>query len=216
MWSYSSYCQSNVYTWWLKSASYIVQHHSYSKWYSCWRFFSSHLYAWLHWNPTQDKEKRLPHAPNNNTVTHLPFMELTSSLVVLQPSCTYKTLPVSVYFAWFRASRLIKHLQHNQQPRVQNGGEELCCGSRQILIKPLCYVFATERTTLPVTMTTNRNFPSYTSPKCFSAQIPSSPLLPANPPKFLPAALFRASPGVGGIHFDWFSCRQAERDQSHD
>lgn len=79
-------------------------------------FFSSHLYAWLHWNPTQDKEKRLPHAPHNNTVTHPSFMKLISTLVVLQPSCTYKTLPVSLYFIWFRASRIIKHLQHNQHP----------------------------------------------------------------------------------------------------
>ncbi len=96
-------------------------------------FLISHLYAWLHWNPTHRKKKRLPHAPHNNSVTHLPFMKPASTLIVLQPSFTYETVPVSlqlcwsVHFMWFRASRIIKHLQHNQCSHVQNGGGELCC-----------------------------------------------------------------------------------------
>lgn len=150
--------------------------------------FFSHLYAWLHCNPTQNKEKRLPHAPHNNSMTHLPFMKPISTLIVLQPSYTYKTLPVSlqlcwsVYFIWFRASRIVKHLQHNQHSHVQNGGGELCCEEP---LDPHQALYARDmfllQTTLPVTMTTNRNFPSYTSPKCFSTQIPSSP--PSQPPR---------------------------------
>lgn len=92
-------------------------------------FFPSHLHAWLHWNPTQHKRKRLPHAPVNNSVTHFPFMKPASTLIVLQLSFTYETAPVSlqvgwsVHFIW--ASRIIKHLQHDQRSHVQNGGGEL-------------------------------------------------------------------------------------------
>lgn len=108
-----------------------VRYQPFSKCYCCWHFLSSHLRAWLHWNPTQHKRKRLPHAPLNNSVTHLPFMKPASTLIVLQLSFTYETVPVSlrlgwsVHFIWFRASRIIKHLQHDQRSHVQNGGGEL-------------------------------------------------------------------------------------------
>lgn len=56
-------------------------------------------------------------------------------------------------------------------------------------------------TTLPVTMTTNRNFPST---KCFSTQIQPSPPLPQHPPPWLlPARRLRASSGVWGMLSNW-------------
>lgn len=59
--------------------------------------------------------------------------------------------------------------------------EERSCAAR-ILIKPLCegYVFPAAPTTLPVTMTTKRNFPSHASPKCISTL--TSPPPPPSPP----------------------------------
>lgn len=56
------------------------------------------------------------------------------------------------------------------------------------------------QTTLPVTMTTNRNFSSYTSPKCFSTLWNHLPL--PSPLKLLPASVLPASSGVWGIHFN--------------
>ena len=46
-------------------------------------------------------------------------------------------------------------------------------------------------------MTTNRNFPSYTSPKLFST------LKPSPPRSYNPATLLPASSGVWGVHFNW-------------
>lgn len=173
-------------------------------------FFFSHLYAWLHWNPTHHKKKRLPHAPHNNSVTHLPFMKPTSTLIVLQPSFTYETLPVSlqlcwsVYFIWFRASRIIKHLQHNQRSHVQNGGGELCCEEPldpdQASMLGICFCYRPhcllpwQQTEISLHTLHPSAFQHWNHPPLSS--------LPT-PPKLLPASLLPASSGVWGIHFNW-------------
>lgn len=183
-----------------------VRYQPFSKCYCCWHFLSSHLRAWLHWNPTQHKRKRLPHAPLNNSVTHLPFMKPASTLIVLQLSFTYETVPVSlrlgwsVHFIWFRASRIIKHLQHDQRSHVQNGGGELFSEEPldpdQASMLGICFRYRphcllpwqqTEISLLSHTHLTRVLFNTATI----------LPSLPLSPPELLPTSLLPASPEFG-------------------
>lgn len=182
---------------------------------------------------------KIPHiikknsAPHNNSVTHLPLMKPTSTLIVLQPSFTHETPPtitttlrsssarlICVFLVWFRASRIIKHLQHNQRSHVQNGGggEDVLRGAAGSWSRFYARDMFLLQTTLPVTMTTNRIFPSHTSPKCFSTQKkPSSPPLSSPTP---PGVTTRFSaPSILwslGNTLQLISCRWVERDWSHD
>lgn len=63
--------------------------------------------------------------------------------------------------------------------RVGRSAEQmmLCC--RELLDPHQARDMFLLQTTLPVTMTTNRNFPSSTSPECFSTQIQPPPPLPS-------------------------------------
>lgn len=139
-------------------------------------------------------------------------MKPTSTLIVLQSSFTHETVPVSLQPSWsvflirFRASRIIKHLQHNQRSHVQNGGGELCCeepldpDQASMLGIRFCYrphcLLPWQQTEISLHAPHPSAFQHWNHPPLSS--------LPT-PPKLLPTSLLPASSGVWGIHFNWSS-----------
>lgn len=87
-------------------------------------------------------------------------------------------------------------------------GGVLCC--KELLYPHQAGDTLLLQTTLPVTMTTNRNFPSTTSPKCFSTQIQPPPPLPSlstpHPSSYYP-------PVSSERHLEFGECSSIDRLQ---
>lgn len=128
--------------------------------------------------------------------------------------CTvlHETVPVSlrlcwsVCFIWFRASRIIKHLQHNQRSHVQNGGGELCCEELldpdQASVLGICFCYR-PHCLLPWQQTEISLHTLHPSASHHWNHPLLSSLLYHSPRRYSPAPLLPASSGVWGIHFNW-------------